>query len=208
MTRRGSGSRPQAKGATPTGAAFRDQLIRAIPELTGYAVSLTRNPSEADDLVQDTLERALKKQALYVETGPLISWLNTMMRHRFIDRTRAQRRRELLEGVTLDEVVGRDAVKASQEDRRFLSELGGLLTRLPPTAMDLIMAVGVEGHGYDHAAACFNIPTGTIRSRLSRARTALRHASLTSATGSAAPGRRMPVASAARLQAPSRLPGS
>jgi RNA polymerase sigma-70 factor (ECF subfamily) len=161
-----------------TGTNFRDQLTRAIPALTSYARALTRNLSEADDLVQDTLERALTRQALYVETGPLISWLNTIMQHLFIDRVRSRRRREHLEGVTLSEAHGRSGVKASQEDRRFLTELQELLPRLPRNGGTIIMAIGVQGHGYDRTAARLNVRPGTIRSRLSRSRTALSHASL------------------------------
>jgi len=168
-------------GTMITGTSFRDQLTGAIPRLRSYAMSLMRARPEADDLVQDTLERALRKQALYVETGPLTGWLITIMQNLFIDHVRSRRRREFFEGVTLDDVLGRASVKASQEDRRLLTELGELLPRVPRNGGTIIMAVGVQGHGYDETAACLRVRPGTIRSRLSRSRAALRHAALMSA---------------------------
>jgi len=179
---------------------FREQLIRTIPALTSYARSLTRSRSEADDLVQDTLERALAKQALYVDAGPLIGWLKTMMQNLFIDGVRSRRRRERLECITLDEAQGRSSVKASQEDRRFLRELEELLARLPRNGGNIVMAVAVHGDGYDHVAAQFNVRPGTIRSRLSRSRAALSRASLMSAP--------LPSVEGSRRRLPSGLPCS
>lgn len=160
---------------------FRDELIHAIPELRRYARSLMRDRSQVEDLVQDTLERALTKQALYVDTGPLIRWLYTIMRNVFIDRTRNRKRRERVEGITLEEEEHPGAVRASQEEHRFLAELTQMLGRLPQDGGRIIMAVGVSGDGYRETANRLNLPRGTIASRLSRSRSALLLESLKSA---------------------------
>jgi RNA polymerase sigma factor (sigma-70 family) len=159
----------------------RSLVIEQLPGLRRYARALTGDAWAADDLVQDTLERALTKQALYVETGPLIRWLNSIMQNLFIDRVRSRRRRERLDDLTHGPAQGRGAVPASQEDHRYLTELHALLRRLPRNGGDIIMAVGVHGLGYEHTAARLQVRGGTIRSRLSRSRAALLHASLMSA---------------------------
>lgn len=160
---------------------FLDQLVDAIPTLTRFARSLTRNRSEAEDLLQDTLERALMKQDLCVDKGSFLGWLRTMMHNLFIDRVRSSTRRNNVEGVTLDEAQSSSSMPSAQEDHRFLTELAPLLGQLPRDGGKIIVAIALEGHSYNHTAARFNVPSGTIRSRLWRSREALSRAALFSA---------------------------
>jgi RNA polymerase sigma-70 factor (ECF subfamily) len=157
-----------------------DQLSDAIGELRRYAKSLTRDPHEADDLVQDTVERALRKQHLYVSTSPLIAWLQVIMYHLFITRLRRLKRRSRVEGVALDQAdaVGLTATPPNQVDYCFLGELGHLIDRLPRGSVEVLLSVALEGRGYTDVAARLRLPLGTIRSRLSRSRAALCHAAL------------------------------
>src|SRR5258708_21492028 len=76
---------------TPLQDSLQDQLIRHIPDLRRFARSLERDRAAADDLVQETLERAIRKLHLYQPCGPFLGWLNTIMRNRFVDRVRRGR---------------------------------------------------------------------------------------------------------------------
>ena len=160
---------------------FGEQVASAIPDLRRYARSLTGETHEADDLLQDTLERALMKQHLYVEAGALVGWLHAIMRNLFFDRTRRRKRRNRVESVNIDDIEIAASVPSNQEDHRFLSELEGLFARLPSDSVEILMTVGVQGKSYDHAATRLNVACGTIRSRLSRSRSALLNAALTTA---------------------------
>ena len=161
--------------------SFRDQLVDCVPVLSRQALSLTRDRIEAEDLVQVTLEHALVKEALYVDTGPLIGWLTPMMRHLFIDQVRRRHRRERLETLTWGPIHGRGSIKPSQEDHRFLTELDALLGALPHHDRRIVLAVAVNGESYGQMARRLQMRTGTMGSRLSRARSTLRHAAMRSA---------------------------
>lgn len=163
-------------------ATFRDQLIGTMPELTLYARSLTRSRSDADDLVQDTLERALTRQLLYAEIGSLLGWLKTVMQNLFLDRVRSRSRRARLDEIVALDSQGRGVVKASQEDHRFLTELQEHLPRLGGDGGNIIIAVGVHGDSYDETAIRLKLRRGTVGSRLSRSRVALLQTSLMGAS--------------------------
>ena len=146
---------------------LQDQMIEHIPALRRFARSLVRNRTAADDLVQATLERAIRKMHLYQPTGPFLGWLNTIMRNIFIDGTRRQF--SALE--PLDETAWNEpSVKETQVDRIFLHDLDGALAGLPREQRQVLMMVAVEGATYEAAAKRLRVPLGTIRSRLYRAR--------------------------------------
>ena len=105
---------------TPT-TPLQDLLIQHIPDLRRFARALERNRVAADDLVQETLERAIKKMHLYEPSGPFIGWLNTIMRNIFVDRVR---RRKLNASTSLDDVPHREPYQnENQVDRIVLKEL-------------------------------------------------------------------------------------
>jgi RNA polymerase sigma-70 factor (ECF subfamily) len=134
-------------------------IEQEIPRLRRYARALTRNPERADDLVQDTLARAIL--ALYHLAQP--------------ECKRGQARPR--ESAAVD-VGNCSAVLVATTDptaSRQLHELDCAIAQLPEVQRQVILLVGLEGMSYEHAAAILNLPVGTIRSRLSRGCAALRH---------------------------------
>jgi RNA polymerase sigma-70 factor, ECF subfamily len=149
------------------------ELMSHLPNLRRYARRLTQNDDMADDLVQETVARALRHLDRYRPTGSLQGWLITIMKNQF----RETQRRRLLDrpGSPRDRFArfGLTQLDAPQYDQLLLRELADAIPRLPPFQRDVIVAVCVHGLSYEQASARLGIPVGTIRSRLFRARTAL-----------------------------------
>jgi RNA polymerase sigma-70 factor, ECF subfamily len=148
------------------------ELVDHIPELRRLARSLDRDRSTADDLVQETLVRALQKLHLYEPTGAFAGWLATIMRNLFIDRTR---RRKIKPEEPVD-VLPQALEPRSQDDpidRLTLRDLKSAIAGLPPAQRQVLLLVGVDGQSYEAVAAQLAVPLGTVRSRLFRARETL-----------------------------------
>lgn len=143
-------------------------ITREIPHLRRFAIALTRDETLADDLVQDTLERALRKRWLWRRRGSLRSWLFRMLYRIQIDHNRSPWRRliERSDG----EAVGRRAEPARQEHYVECRDIADALAELGPEQRAAVLLVALEGMSYDQAADVLGIPIGTLRSRLSRAR--------------------------------------
>lgn len=133
-----------------------------------FAVSLTKSTQTADDLVQDALERALRKAHLYQPTGSLIGWLCTITRNVFLD----QRRRAKSSPLAMDDHADAPTLShpAGQMHTVFLRETLQGLQALPAEQREVIRLVSVEGLDYRSAAERMRVPVGTVRSRLFRAR--------------------------------------
>lgn len=157
-------------------------IAREIPHLRRYAMFLVGDPERADDLVQDCLERALRKRHLWRRQGSLRSWLFRLLHRLHIDagRSRASRRRAHEASASGQEL---SVQPPAQEPAVQLEAVTEALRRLPTDQQAAILLVGVEGFSYEEAAAILEVPVGTVRSRLSRGRDALR------ATWSRAPDR-------------------
>ena len=152
----------------PLQDSLQDQLIQHIPDLRRFARSLERNRVAADDLVQETLERAIKKMHLYEPSGPFIGWLNTIMRNIFVDRVR---RRKLNASTSLEDAPRNEPYQnENQVDRLVLKELRVAIDRLPTEQRQVLLMIALQGLSYEDAAQQLNVPLGTIRSRLFRAR--------------------------------------
>jgi RNA polymerase sigma-70 factor (ECF subfamily) len=152
---------------------FHRLVEQQIPRLRRYARALTRNGERGDDLVQDTLVRALAKEHLWQPGTNLRAWLFTIMHNQNVNLVRSS----LREGgaVSLDELSGTlEATTADPIVRRQLRELEAALDHLPDEQRQVILLIGLEGMNYAEAATIVNVPIGTIRSRLSRARESLR----------------------------------
>jgi RNA polymerase sigma-70 factor (ECF subfamily) len=147
-------------------------LIEAeIPRLRRYARALVRDHDRADDLVQDTLLRAVAKIHLWQPGTDLRAWLFTLMHNQYVNIVR----RSVREGSQMSVDAVMELGKApNQQDSLALRDLRNALDRLPEEQRAVVLLIGLEGMGYDEAAEILNVPTGTIRSRLSRAREALR----------------------------------
>jgi RNA polymerase sigma-70 factor (ECF subfamily) len=142
-----------------------------IPRLRRYARALTGDSSAADDLVQDTLERAWRRLALWRTGSDLRAWLFTIMHNIFVNQSRADPRK-LAQVAAL---AGTDlSVTTPQEDRLILQDLNKALRNLPHDQREVLLLIGLEQMTYEEAAKVIGIPVGTVMSRLSRGREQLR----------------------------------
>ena len=142
-----------------------------IPALRRYAYALVRDHDGADDLVQDTLERALSRWALRRSDGDLRAWLFTIQRNLHVSALRQGRRRGA--HVELDEATT-PSTAAPQENGLEIQDILAALDQLPEEQKSMLLLVGVEDLSYDEAAKVMGVPTGTVMSRLSRGRQRLR----------------------------------
>lgn len=152
---------------------IRWQIARELPGLRRFARAL-RGDSTADDLVQDCLERALRKQMLWQRGTNLRAWLFRILYNLHLSALRHQRRDPAT--VPLEDINGWTGANGAQVDHVELVELAKSLQRLPREQRDVINLVALEGLRYDEAAEILGINLGTVRSRLSRGRSALRDA--------------------------------
>ena len=143
-----------------------------IPRLRRYARALTRDVVSADDLVQDCLTRALGKLHLWQEGSDLRAWLFTILHNQYVNHIR----RAVREGATvaLNETEPLLSRAPQQGKRLELRDLERAIAQLPEEQRLVILLVGLEGMRYEEVAAVLDVPVGTIRSRLSRGREALR----------------------------------
>ncbi len=149
--------------------SLRPDLIEHIPRLRRYARALTRDANQADDLVQDTLERALVKLDMWQPGSDLRAWLFTLMHNLFVNQVRAGRVQE----TELD--AARDIpVAGGQMAALALRDIHSALGLLPEEQREVILLVGLEQFGYAEAARILGVPLGTVMSRLSRGRERLR----------------------------------
>jgi len=142
-----------------------------LPHLRRFALALTRDRDMADDLVQDTVERALSRWYLRKPGAPLRPSLFTILRNLFISGHR-RRARMPIDAHADAERIG--SVSGSAEDRLQLQQVLNLLAQLPGDQRVAILLVSVEGFSYADAARIMGIPAGTLMSRLSRGRKRLR----------------------------------
>jgi RNA polymerase sigma-70 factor, ECF subfamily len=153
-----------------TTAAFCELLQTSIPHVRAYARSLTRNVDSADDLVQDTLVRAWSAREQFTMGTNFKAWVFTILRNRFLD----QRRRDREVRERLDDIPDEKRVVApSQEVVVQFDDMARAFWRLSPHHREILMLVGANGLSYEEAAAVIGCAVGTVRSRLSRARSEL-----------------------------------
>jgi RNA polymerase sigma-70 factor (ECF subfamily) len=151
---------------------FHDLVEGEIPRLRRYARALTRNADRADDLVQDTLVRAIAKAHLWQLGTDIRAWLFTIMHNQHVNLVRRDMRDEAT--VDVDQLSSSLVATTDPTAARQLRELEQALARLPEEQRAVILLVGLEGMSYETAAEVLRVPIGTVRSRLSRGREALR----------------------------------
>ncbi|MGO4573809.1 sigma-70 family RNA polymerase sigma factor [Microvirga sp. 2TAF3] len=143
-----------------------------IPGLRRYAWALLRDDEAADDLVQDTLERAISRWSLRRRDGELKAWLFAIQHNLFIDRLRRQKRRGLQVGTeALADMASPDT---GQDEQARMHDILAALDILPEEQRSVLLLVSVEDLSYEEAARALDVPIGTIMSRLSRARERMR----------------------------------
>jgi RNA polymerase sigma-70 factor (ECF subfamily) len=154
-----------------------------IPQLRRYARSLTGDTWAADDLVQDTLERACDRWQLWKAGSDLRAWLFTLMHNLFIDGAR-RAMRQAGQRVDIDDVAGELVGPGGPPDQAL--DLQRCLLRLPDEQREVLLLVTLQDLSYEEAARIMGTPIGTVMSRLSRARSRLRELMDGTPAGSAA----------------------
>jgi len=144
------------------------EIAAHIPRLRRYARALAGDSDRADDLVQDTLERALAKFHLWRGGSDMRAWMFAIMHNVFINQLK--QRREL----ALDEAAEARLEGAPRADSLELRDLDAALKRLPTEQREVLLLVGLEQLSYSEASQALNVPVGTVMSRLSRGRERLR----------------------------------
>lgn len=143
-----------------------------IPRLRRYARALTGNAHRADDLVQDTLERAWAKFALWRRGSDLRAWLFAIMHNVFVNQVTSSSARQ--EWQPLDGEALEVPVEPAQERALEMRDLASSLAQLPAEYREVLLLIGLEELRYEEAAKILNVPLGTVMSRLSRGRERLR----------------------------------
>ncbi|MBK6632031.1 MAG: sigma-70 family RNA polymerase sigma factor [Betaproteobacteria bacterium] len=144
-------------------------IAAEIPRLRRYARALTGNATHADDLVQDTLERALGNWSLW-RPGNLRAWLFSIMHNLFVNQVRSLR----MVDFPGDEALPELPTRATQGDALELRDLARSISQLPAEQREALLLVGLEDLSYADAAKILGVPVGTVMSRLSRGRERLR----------------------------------
>lgn len=147
------------------------QLVNEMDNLRKFACRLTGNPVEADDLLQSTVLRALEKKDYFEDGTNLFSWTSKIMFNLFV--TDYRRKTKFESQYDPEPVIAGRAVEADQQTKAELKAVERSMERLSPEHKEILVLVCVKGMQYQEVADLLAIPVGTVRSRLSRARTAL-----------------------------------
>jgi RNA polymerase sigma-70 factor (ECF subfamily) len=152
------------------GKSFKTLLLEAVPSLRAFALSLTGTSDRADDLVQETLVKAWDKQDTFQLGSNINAWLFTILRNEFYSQMRKKGR----------EVSDSDGIFASklashpeQEGKLDMQDFREALAQLPEDQREALILVGATGLSYEEAAEVCGVAVGTVKSRVSRARTQL-----------------------------------
>lgn len=146
------------------------QLLSWVPRLRRYARALAGNRDDADDLVQDTLERAWAKSALWRGVADMRGWLFGIMHNLHVDGVRRPR----LATQSIDDDTPEVAMAPTQGERLAVLDLQAALDQLPIEQKEIVLLVALEDMAYADVAKALGIPIGTVMSRLSRGRERLR----------------------------------
>ena len=145
-------------------------IIQHIPRLRRYARALVGDRYAADDLVQDTLERAWNKLHLWRPRSDMRAWLFSIMHNVFVNQVRSRRH----EVETRIEELPQIAVRATQGQNLEVADVDRALRALPAEQREVVLLVSIEDLTYEEVSRALDIPIGTVMSRLSRGRERLR----------------------------------
>jgi RNA polymerase sigma-70 factor (ECF subfamily) len=147
--------------------AFKAELIELLPSLRAFARSLAHNAAQADDLVQDTLVKALANVDRFEPGTNLRAWLFTILRNHYYSQLRKSKREiEDAEG----RHAARIAVRPEQDGSVDLEDFKVAFAQLAPDHREVLTLVGASGCSYEEAASICGCAVGTIKSRVNRAR--------------------------------------
>jgi RNA polymerase sigma-70 factor (ECF subfamily) len=151
-------------------ASTRDAVLAAVPSLRAFAISLCGNVDRADDLVQETLLRALANIDSFQPGSNMPAWLFTILRNLFRSEYRKRRREvEDADGSYAASLKSQPEQTSRVEFEEFRTALG----KLPPDQREALVLVGASGFSYEEAAEICGCAVGTIKSRVNRARSRL-----------------------------------
>ncbi len=160
----------QARQGRTVANEFRDDLMKALPALRTFALSLSADVTRADDLVQETFVKAWTKWHHFTPGTNFTAWLFTILRNQLYSEIRKRRREvEDAEGTQ----AGKLMAPADQEDASTLKVVWERIGSLPEAQRQALLMVGAEGRTYEEAASLLGCQVGTVKSRVSRARTVL-----------------------------------
>jgi RNA polymerase sigma-70 factor (ECF subfamily) len=152
---------------------FQRDLVALVPKLRRFALSLTGNAADGDDLVQGACEKALRNHDQFQAGSRMDSWMYRIIQTLWLDDLRKRKVR----GPAVDpaEIEIGDAGKAARlpEDRMMLARASAAMASLPEPQRAVLSLVAIEGLSYKEAAEVLDVPIGTVMSRLSRAREAI-----------------------------------
>ncbi len=150
--------------------SVRDAMLAAVPSLRAFAISLSGNIDRADDLVQETLLRAIANIDSFQPGTNMSAWMFTILRNLFRSEYRNRRREvEDTDGSYAESLKSHP----EQNSRLEFQEFRTALAKLPPDQREALILVGASGFSYEEAAAICECAVGTIKSRVNRARTRL-----------------------------------
>jgi RNA polymerase sigma-70 factor (ECF subfamily) len=151
---------------------FQEEMLRVLPRLRGYATALTGNRFAAEDLIQDTVERAWSKSDRWREDRDIQMWLHTIMHNLYVD----QLRQKTPPVLSLDESTGHEVPANGELPDEVLNmrDIDNALQQLPWQQREVLLLISLQDLSYEQAAYVLEIPIGTVMSRLSRAREKLR----------------------------------
>ena len=149
---------------------LRRQVGALLPELRAFARFLARDRTLADDLVQDALVRALGALHQFQPGTSLKAWMFTIQRNAFYEQQRRRKREAAATASSFDLV---DSAGPGQDERSNITDLQQMIWTLPPVLREALILIGAQELSYEEAATVCNVPVGTMKARLSRARVAL-----------------------------------
>ena len=154
----------------PLTDSLRDDILATVPSLRAFAISLSGNADRADDLVQETMLRAIANIDSFQPGTNMSAWMFTILRNLFRSEYRKRRREvEDTDGSYAESLK----THPEQNSRLEFQEFRAALAKLPPDQREALILVGASGFSYEEAAAICECAVGTIKSRVNRARTRL-----------------------------------
>ena len=154
-----------------TAFSLRQEMMPYLPQLRAFARSLTGNRERADDLVQDTIIRALNAEHQFNVGTNLKAWLMTILRNHYINGLRQKK----WEGDSIDDLPeGVFSTPAVQDDKVALREVSVVLMKMSPEHREVLVLISAAGLSYEEAAEVCGCAVGTVKSRLNRARSELK----------------------------------
>ena len=169
LIRQGRQTQDQGCDGVAELAQFKTDLVQLPPRLRRFALTLTRNRDDGDDLVQTAVERAILRRSQWQPGTRLDSWLCTMMRNLWVSELRSRRVRVgggQVDASETDEL----ATPIAAPDHVYGNQMLAMVMSLSDGLSSILLLVAVEGHSYQEAAQILDIPIGTVMSRMSRAR--------------------------------------